>query len=225
MKIMFSGLGVTDGRGKINGTVASKNRAGAYARVKVSPVNPQSTYQLTERNRLKSLSQAWRALTAVQRAAWVRAVSNFMRSDVFGSMKALSGQQLFVSLNRNLVNAGQTQITSPPLPSAVEQPVAGTLVITNGGAKTVAYTGTTAASTLLIWATDGLSPGIGFVKNRYKQIQSAAGNIASPIDIAAAYQARFGDPAVGTKVYVKIEAVNNTTGQKSLASQTSTTVV
>src|SRR5690606_27930634 len=52
MKVQFSGLGVVAGSGKIQGTVAARNRSGAYLRVKVTPVNPQTTYQQAARQRL-----------------------------------------------------------------------------------------------------------------------------------------------------------------------------
>ena len=73
MKILWGAL-VVDGRRKIGGQVASKNRGGAYMRNKVTPVNPQTAAQTAIRNRLAGLSQAWRALTAAQRAAWNGAV-------------------------------------------------------------------------------------------------------------------------------------------------------
>lgn len=66
MKLNWSGFGAVDGRGKIGGHVASKNRSGAYARIKVTPVNPQTTFQQVARNLLTSLSQGWRALTQAQ---------------------------------------------------------------------------------------------------------------------------------------------------------------
>jgi len=44
MKMKFGAI-VVDGRGKIGGHVASKNRGGAYLRTKVTPSNPQTGYQ------------------------------------------------------------------------------------------------------------------------------------------------------------------------------------
>ena len=48
MKAKFGSF-IVDGRGKVNGHVISKNRAGSYIRTKVTPVNPRSTAQLTQR--------------------------------------------------------------------------------------------------------------------------------------------------------------------------------
>ena len=61
-KIKLSAI-VSEMRGKLNGSVFSKNRGGAYIRTKVTPVNPQSLAQGLVRATLTNLSQAWRGLT------------------------------------------------------------------------------------------------------------------------------------------------------------------
>ena len=225
MKGKWSGFGLVDGRGKLNGHVASKNRAGAYVRTKVSPVNPQTSYQLTSRNLLSTYSQGWRALTQAQRDAWDAAVADFGKTDVFGDIRNPTGKNLYGKLNINLENAGQTPITDPPLPSGGGQVVAGAVVMTNGGAKSVAHTGDTAGHTVLVFATPGVSPGKKFVKNDYRLLTTFTGGAASPAVITTAYNARFGQPAVGTRVAVKLVSVNDTTGETSVASESTTITV
>ena len=44
MKIKWGAL-VVDGRGKLGGHVAAQNRGGSYLRTKVTPSNPQTTFQ------------------------------------------------------------------------------------------------------------------------------------------------------------------------------------
>lgn len=99
------------------------------------------------------------------------------------------------------------------------------MVITNGGAKTIAHTGSGAGFSVQVWATPGVSPGKSFLKNEYRLITSFAGPGASPEDIATAYEARFGEPAVGTKVGVRLVSVNETTGEASVPSESQTIVV
>ena len=79
MKIKFGAI-VTDGRGKIGGHVASKNRSGAYMRTKVTPSNPNTASQSQARSILASASQNWRNLTDSQRKAWNNAVSDWDNS-------------------------------------------------------------------------------------------------------------------------------------------------
>jgi hypothetical protein len=225
MKLKWSGFGATDGRGKIGGHVASKNRSGAYARTKVTPTNPQTSFQLGARNLLSTLSQGWRALTQAQRDAWDVAVADFARTDIFGDLRNPTGKNLYARLNINLVNSGEAQITSPPLPAGGGQVIAGTVVMTNGGAKTVAHTGDTAGHVIQVWATPGVSAGKKFLKNDYRLIDNFVGGTASPHDFATAYESRFGEPAVGTRVGVRLVSVNDATGENGVASESTTITV
>ena len=110
---------LADLRGKINGTVHSKNRFGQYMRNKTSPVNPQTTSQSGVRNSFSTFAQGWRSLTAAQRAAWISAVDGFTKTNVFGDTYKLTGANLYMSLNRNIATAAGAAITSPPIPAAV----------------------------------------------------------------------------------------------------------
>src|SRR5690606_4703877 len=118
MKAKFGAL-VVAGSGQINGFVASRNRAGAYFRTKVTPVNPQTASQNAVRQRLTGNAQAWRGLSEAQRASWNAAVSGFARTDIFGDLKNPSGFNLFVRINNNLEAAGQSPLTAAPVPSEV----------------------------------------------------------------------------------------------------------
>lgn len=224
MKLKWSGFGATDGRGKINGHVASKNRSGAYARTKVTPTNPQSSFQLGSRNLFTSLSQGWRSLTQAKRDAWDSVVADFAKTDVFGDLRNPTGKNLYSRLNINLVNVGQSQITDPPLPAGGGSVVAGTATVANGGAKTIAYTDATDGHKIQVWATPGVSPGKKFIKNDLRLIATFDGAAASPFDMASAYEARFGEPAVGTRVAVQLVSVNELTGEMGTPSRSSTIV-
>jgi hypothetical protein len=224
MKIKWGSF-IVEGRGKIGGHVGARNRGGSYLRVKVSPVNPQTVRQQEVRAQMTAFTQAWRGLTQAQRDAWNAAVDDFSSTDVFGDIRQPTGLNLYTLLNINLQNSGQAAITSPPNPAAVQSYLATGLTITVGTTTMeVAFTGTSAADDIHIWATPGVSPGVEFVKNKYRFIGSVAGVTASPEDIWALYVARFGAPTVGSKVFVKIVGVNSTTGQSGQASSVSAIV-
>jgi hypothetical protein len=64
-------------------------------------------------------------------------------------------------------------------------------------------------------ATAGLSAGISFVDSELKAIVILTDSDAFPTLIQIAYDAVFGSlPPVGTKVFVRMVGVNNTTGQR-----------
>lgn len=225
MKVKWSGIGVTEGRGKINGSVASKNRGGAYFRVKVSPTNPDSIAQQSVRNTLTTLSQAWRGLTQAQRDAWDAAVSDFAVTDVFGDLRNPTGKNLYVRLNANLVSVGQSTISVPPaLADVVGVAVTGVTINVTTPAYEIAFSGDDASMSYQVWATPAVSNGVSYVKNRFRQIGAFAGGGGSPYNFEADYIAKFGSPAAGQKVFVQLVPVVNATGQKGIASSAFTQV-
>jgi len=226
MKIKFGAL-VVDGRGKIGGQVASRNRAGAYMRNKVTPVNPNTASQQAVRALLTELSQSWRDLAEAQRSAWNSSVADFAKTDIFGDIKSPTGFNLYVRLNANIETVEQTQITNPPLVGSVDfvDLTAAVLNIT-GSVGTIAFTPTIPTGmTSILRATPSLSQGISFVKSELRIIDLVPDGTATGHDIWAAYVAKFGTPTEGAKVFFSLETVNEITGQKSVSSQVSTTVL
>lgn len=213
-KIKYSAL-VSDMRNKLNGSVMSKNRYGSYVRNKVTPVNPQTSHQQAQRQMLGSLSAQWRQLTQAQRDGWIDAAPNFPITDAFGDTLILSGNALFIALNKNLLNAGSSSIDSAPTPE--ETP---TVAISNlsaaAGTPALSFdidpTTAPANHVLFVKATPGLSPGINFVKNRLRFI--GLGTITTgSVDILTEWQDRFGTLVAGQRISVTAYFVNNVTGQ------------
>jgi len=219
MKAKFGAI-VTDGRGKIGGHVASKNRAGAYFRTKVTPVNPQTSSQADARNRLTSISQSWRGLTDDQRSAWNASVSDFSKTDIFGDLRSPSGFNLYQRLNNNLLNVGQAMIEIPPVPSEV------------GAFTNMSFTAAAAVPALSITFADAIEAGMSvkllatspqsagksFVKSEYRQIDVLTSADESPLNALAVYVAKFGAiGSAGQKIFLKMIQVNESTGQEGSA--------
>jgi len=217
------GMMMVDGRGKLGGHVLSKGRSGAIARTKVSGVNPQTSYQLAARAKLTTLSQGWRALTQPQRDAFNAAVPDFAKTDIFGDIRNPTGKNLYTKLGINALLAGQAVPTAPDSLQAVGNVLAGAVVMTDGGTKTVAFTTTDAPDNVQVWATAPMSPGREFLKGRYRLL-SVVASPTSPLDISAAYEARFGEPTAGTRVGVKLVPASDT-GLVGQASESTTITV
>jgi len=198
---------IADLRGKINGTVHSKNRSGAYMRNKTSPVNPQTTSQSAVRNSFATFSQGWRSLTATQRNSWIAAVDNFVRNNVFGDAVRLTGANLYMSLNRVIATIAGTAITTPPIVSAPTGLTASSFVADVSDATIVlTYTpAIPATGTVALYATAPQSAGISFVKNKYRYIGKLVTANASPFDITSMYEAKFGTgwKVAGQKLFVR----------------------
>lgn len=226
-KILFTAV-VADMRNKIAGTVFSRNRAGAFARTKVTPVNPQTTYQTGSRSRFTGWSQGWRGLTDAQRSSWNDATTSYPKTDQFGNIYYLTGAQLYQSLNNTLQVVSGTALTEPPVPDSVEAITSASFTMANGtpaASLTFAPTPVPANTAYMIYATPGVSPGVNFVKNQFRLITVAAAAASSPLDFLTAYTTKFGSvPAAGQKVFLKIVPVNTVTGQQGQGFQVSATV-
>lgn len=226
-KIKFTAF-LAEARGKVAGTVFSKNRGGNYVRTKVTPVNPQSTAQTAQRNRLTTYAQNFRALGASAIAAWNTAVANFTNTDIFGDIKTPAGINLYTRLNMNLDLAGQAAITTPPVPAGADPVVISGLTSDQSSSLfTIASAAAAvpAGMTLIVEATPQLSPGKSFVKSEFRVINTHAAAVTFPIADGAAYVAKFGVPVAGQKVFCRVKTINNTTGESSGYSQVSTITV
>jgi hypothetical protein len=215
-KVLFTAF-LADIRGKVAGTVFSKNRGGAYARTKVTPSNPQTSYQSVVRQRLASFSASFRALTASQILSWNVAVQDFIGTNIFGNSVTPTGLQLYVKLNSNLDIIAATPITDPPLPVALSPFTATVNTLTNA-AFTLALGAATVDEYYLIEATAPVSPGRFFVKNEYRVIFSSQGTGAAvaALNIFAAYSAKFGAPISGERVGIRVKLINSITGQAGI---------
>lgn len=219
-KIKYSAL-VSDMRNSLNGSTLSKNRYGSYMRNKVTPVNPQTSFQQAARQILGNLSSSFRELTIGQIKAWNNSGINFPFTDIFGDVKHLSGQTLFVKLNANLEKIGSPRILNPPLPTGFPEIAIESFVFqTEDGdveAADILIEGTVVPANhrLVVYATPGLSRSISFVKNRYRFL-GAFNVVGSEVSIGAEYQARFGTPLVGEVVHIRVALVAVETGQQGV---------
>lgn len=199
---------MTDARGKLGGQVFSKNRGGAYVRTKVTPTNPQTTFQTAVRTTFAAFSQAWSGLSDAVRQAWDGAVSSWSTTDVFGDLKNPTGKSLYLRLNQRAVNAGFTPFSTVPAKAEMVEGIV-TLVEIGIGSVTIDLTGayTGADARIVLSATPVLSDGTSYVKNKLRDIYNSTGAGYSPEAAFAAYESRFGDLAVGQNIYFGIKYV------------------
>jgi hypothetical protein len=223
MKIKFGAI-ITDGRNKIGGQVVSKNKAGSYMKNKVTPTNPQTTAQSSKRGNVTSISQAWSGLTDTQRAAWNAAAINYAKSDIFGDLRHPSGFNLFMWLNLNLLNVGESQISTPPASATVSSLTSLAVnTLTAAGVITLDFgpDPVPANHILVVQASGNMSPGRAFSMSYVRLIEIFAAAEASPADIATAWIAKYGSPLAGKKVWFRAFLVNTVNGSASAALNTS----
>lgn len=212
-KVKFSAL-VSEMRNKLNGSVFSKNRAGNYLRNKVTPVNPQTSFQTAVRSALTAASQAWRALTEAQRTAWNNAVSNFTGTDIFGDVKTPSGINLQNKLYLNANTIGGTPLTTPPSPG-VSVAAPDVTIVTDSAPQTFTVSSPLAAvpagESWVISATENSSPGINNFKGKYRVVAVLPAATPLPYAGIAAYTTKFGAVVANQKIGVEVKAISSTT--------------
>jgi len=228
MAIMKPGVLVGQLSGKVSGVVFARNRGGDYVRGAISPVNPQTAYQVAVRNALSLASSGWDVLTANQRSSWSAwAAENPVRNRLGESIR-LQGNAAYVALNSRLAFLGTALTTAPP---TTGDPV-GLLTVTGSfdigaGNFQVAFTATPLGAGNKLWVLGCFvaQPARMFVKNRLRHFYTSAAAKASPADVQTEFEARFGTPVVGGKVVFRVGVVNGTTGQLSSMLETSGLVV
>lgn len=227
MALAKFGMIVTDMRGSLGGHVFSRGRSGAIARTKVTPLNPQTTFQQSVRARLASISQTWRTLTEAQRNAWNASVANFERTNVFGDSVKPTGKNLFTAVNINLDNINSIPLTEPPLPVVVVAPEISALLMDIGTPDVQSFNVgvANASQDMVIFGTAPLSPGKNFVKSEFRQIGVISQLAGGATDIKAIYEAKFGVPIAGQKVFIKVVPINNGTGGPGVEEIISTIVI
>lgn len=216
-KILF-GAGIGDARGSIGALTFSKNRFGAVARSKVSPVQPRSGPVLQARGRFGTNSKEWATLTAMQITGWNAYAATVSFTDRFGNSYHPTGLQLFQMCNANLKMVGATPIQDAPtdlsavgLLTVTSSPVAGT------PAFSVAWTATPAAADhyVVVAASNQFSPGRSYLGGKPKVMGVSAEAGASPLAILTAYNARYGALKEGAKIKIVAWTINSINGAAS----------
>lgn len=208
---------VSEVRGTVAATTYSKNKGGAIIRNRVTPINRRSTNQTARRQILASLASAWRGLTQAQRDSWNAASPNFPQSDSLGQTIFLTGEQLYVRSNANLILIGEAQIVNAPTPVSFDVLAFTSLTATAGtGVISLAFTPTVPAGfQLVIRATAPISPGVSFVpSSKFRFVQAIAPLAISPQALTAAYALVFGSiaGAVGQKIFIEMFLIEEASG-------------
>lgn len=229
MALVKFGAGVSEMRGKEGGVIYSRNAYGAYMKTKVSPTNPQTSYQQTQRSLMGTLAQLWATLSAANKAGWDSLGDQVTRINVFGDQTTYKGFGLFMRLNRNLQIIGEDPITTAPtLPTFSNLELTAMSANATTPAITLTFTPTPlqANEYLVVYATPNIVTGRTFVKNLYRFIlaDDAAASVLNIYD--AAWISRYPEGlTVGAKIFVKAKIIDDASGFDSVPAVISATVV
>lgn len=190
-------------------TTASHNRAGQYYRNRRTPTQPVGTGRRgIVRANFSAASGFYGTLTPAQQAAWTAYAAMYPVRDALGQSIVLTGQQMCLAIQANLLNCGSAMNPVPPLSQVV--PVLSSVAVTATHAGLVgvglANTGVPADSILIAFSAPQ-SPGTSFCKT-FNQVDVQSCTALFPAAEGPAYVTQFGLPAAGNRVFYRLTPVN-----------------
>jgi len=208
MALVKDPLGGSAASGKMSGKVFARNRAGNYCRAWAKPVNPGSPRQAEVRSMFGTQSAGWGALTPGEVASWDAYASLLTRLNKLGEPYTPKGRQIFMEVNNNLAQVGETPLTTPSI--FTDNPAVGAIgAITStvaGGVITVLTIATVGATIpsggdgrVIIEAAPLHDPKLTNVNNLFRQITTDDITNA-PFDVKTAYGNVFGLAATAGQV-------------------------
>jgi hypothetical protein len=178
---------------------------------------------LDARRAFGSAAARWRTLTEEQRTAW-RAAAKIKNSvPRLGQSGPLTGSQLFTKINCTLAALGAAPVDAPPsFPQFMQNPV-GALSITNvGGVITLKLAcPSQPGENTTVRASAPCSQGLVYCED-YRILGLLPVLAQGSCDITNIYKVRYGSPAVGTKVFVRVN--QNVDGWEDVPVETSAIV-
>jgi hypothetical protein len=212
MAIFTPGAIVSEISGKIAATVYTRNRGGAVIRNRRTPINRRSVAQSLRRQGLGNLASSWRGLTQQQRDSWNQASGAFPYQNALAETKFLSGSQLYIQFNQNLLLLGASVVSTAPGPFSFDTFSLGLTAVDQLDFN-VAFTPSPlpANQNLAIYATPNLSPGIDAPNaSKFRFIGVIEATDTSPAALISEFSAVHGAPQVGQKIFIEARPIAST---------------
>lgn len=188
MALVQFGGGVAQIRGKLGGTIFSRNRGGSFVRTFVTPTNPNTPAQQQVRNALSTLVVKWlTVLTQLQRDGWETYADNVPMQNGLGDTIFLTGQQMFIRSNSVLIRNEKARVDDAPTIFNLGEftPVVFSAVTTPFPQIFVNFTFaddwvTEIGAFMFVQGSRQMNPTINFFKGPFLQIGAVIGNDAPP---------------------------------------------
>ena len=211
--ILTSGIAVSAIAGSIADLTFSRNQWGPYVKAKSSGP-PAPIWLANQQAIIATVTGLWTStLTDADRLMWIEA-SGFTKNKLTRK-SALSGFQYFMRTNTNIYLTGSSPILTPPTLTSLF--IINSLTLTNGfGFNPVAqYTPAVPANTsLLLYASPAQSAGRMTPSVPMRYIDKGV-TTSIFLSFGLQYATVFTPPTPGEKMWIKMEAINQLTGQRS----------
>ena len=204
--------------GSAKGVNAAKTRGRKYIRNRGYGGSVRTSDQASVKTVFKRLSKAWQSLTNAQILAWNAAAGTAEARSVLGTKTKITGSNLFMRLNYWVIYCGGNIMQNPPALAGIDAPAKATITL-SASAFTFKLDSVPASVDnlkLIICASAPKSKGTSRAYDATAEISDPETPVATPIDIKADYEAKYGAVSAGNpKVFFKYFFVDTTTGEKS----------
>ena len=208
--------------GKLNGTVFSHNKGGAYMRSKGAVSNPQTLAQMAVRATFGAIAASWSQLTEFARESWRQVASANPYINRIGDSKTLSGFAYHQQVNLNLSLIGEGSVQFPPeqqTPSVAVNP--SSTATNNAGNDDIQLTAMSetedindATTTFLIYATPPISAGVSNFDNQLRLISTlTALELQAGANVSGDYRTLFGQAPVGGVIGLRFNPISSVSGR------------
>lgn len=153
-------------------------------------------------------SSAWAALAAAVQNQWTAYAAGHPYVDSLGQSIKLTGHQMYVAVNTQLINCGQSQSSAIPVSDSVFAAVLTSFTAAHAGAITLTPGGGGGATDFLLVAVSPPQSGGRTFCKTFWQYGKVAGNSVVAIVMTTAYDAQFGAPAAGQRIFYRLTPVN-----------------
>jgi hypothetical protein len=188
--------------------VTQNGRFGPISRAWVVPANPQTPAQMNIRAILTRVAARWRTLEESQRAAWTAVASGVQSASRLGMSGPLTGAQLFNKINCSLYIFGQEQVDAPPArPQFAALAPQGLVISNTAGAIALKLTcPADPGDSTIVRGSAPISQGRAKCRD-FRVLGMCPAPAQGAADITSLYVARYGEPGVGDKVFVRVNQI------------------
>jgi hypothetical protein len=211
--MLFRPLIASDMSGSVGGLCFSRNKGGAYARIRAIPTNPNTPLQQAIRSFVAYLAAAWtNILDDDQRASWATYGANVLVPNRIGASIYLSGMQHFIRSNVPRLYVGGGILADAPevmnlgeytAPTATYSAATDKYSITFDNTDVWA---TEVGSKMLLYASRQQGPAINYFKGPYQFLGSISGADPVPPTSPAEIDAVF-PLAEGNKGFLRANVI------------------
>jgi nucleoid-associated protein YgaU len=213
MKVKLNSL-LDDASGKFGDNVFARNPSGLYLRKHVEPDQPNSERQMSVRDRFSLFASRWASLTEDQRVGWNGLAAQITKTGKYGDLYNPTGHRLYIALNATRGEFALAELDDAPITIEPTIPLAGfapTVHVTAAPAVELKLgaAATALTSKLLVYATEPMSAGRSVIPDAsFRLIATADAADLLNANIGAFYDDKFGIPAGGVKIGVKVIPVS-----------------